>query len=311
MAQGTQLYNYGDPKDGSNKQPIYPITDGSVVTVTVPNVTKKNAQDCIKELYSKIAELTKDDETVNNIQIDIKYLNSNTMSETEMRQVDPEKWGTSFVLPKSEKPYAWKHTKIAVKGTTTESNTYELIAVAAQDQSQIIYAAFSDAEKPELKFIQKKDQSGNPEKDKDGNPVWDMDAMNDDSYLPGPYIENVSRWTYTPQSISAERPKLYMAVRFRDDDGKWGLFQGPYLYANWAYDSITVFKYKLTDLAETDPDCEIGSENPGSGWESSINNIDTSQSGKIWMISATYSGNKYIVSENRIWSNPTILSIIK
>lgn len=310
MAQGTQLYNYGDPKDGSNKQPIYPITDGSVVTVKVPNVSKRNAQDCISELYTRIAELTKDDETVNNIQIEIKYLNSDTMSETEMRQKNPEDWGTSFILPKSEKPYAWKHTKISVKGTTTESNTYELIAIAAQDQSQIIYAAFSNADSPELKFIQKT-ESGNPVVDKDGNPVWDIDAMNNDDYLPGPYIENVSRWTPTPQSISAEHPKLYMSVRFRDDDGKWGLFQGPYLYANWAYDGITVFKYKLTNLEETNPDCEISNENPGPGWENSINNIDTSQSGKIWMISATYSGNKYIVSENKIWSNPTILSIIK
>jgi hypothetical protein len=139
-----------------------------------------------------------------------------------------------------------------------------------------------------------------------------MEFMNDDSYLPGPYIENVSRWTYTPQSISAERPKLYMAVRFRnDEDGKWGLFQGPYLYANWTYDSTTVFKYRLTSLTETTPSCSVGSENPGNEWVNSIDNLNSSSTGKIWMISATYSGNKYIVSENKIWSNPTILSIIK
>ena len=135
--------------------------------------------------------------------------------------------------------------------------------------------------------------------------------MNLDDYLPGPYTNNVSRWTYTPQSISAERAKLYMAVRFRDESGKWELFQGPFLYANWAYDSMTVFKYLTTDMDVTDPDCETGSENPGSSWLNSINNIDENFTGKVWMISASYSGGKYIVSENRIWSNPTILSIIK
>ena len=120
--QGTQLYNYGDPKDGSNKQPIYPITNGDVVSVNVPNVTKKNAQDCISDLYNKIAELTKDEETVNNIKIEVKYFNSEIYTETEIRQIDPEKWFTSFVTPDSEKPYAWKKTKIFVEGMIFEDS---------------------------------------------------------------------------------------------------------------------------------------------------------------------------------------------
>lgn len=307
---GTQLYN-------SQHNKIYPITEATAVNITSSNISKQNAEECIIDLYTKLGNITKDDETVTNIKIEIRYLNSNISSEQEIRSVDANKWGTSFTIPDSEKNFAWKHTKIYVEGTNSETNTYEIVAVASQDKSQTIYASFSGAEVPELKFIPLK-VNGEEQKNQDGTPIWDVDAMNSDDYLPGPTVNGVSKWTRSPQSISAENPKLYMAIRYRNENGKWDLFQGPYLYANWAYDSVIKFKYILMQDDMVPPynanneDPNLGITLIGNRWEDNIQSIPDSFVGRIWMISATYSGGRLISSENNtIWSNPTILSIIK
>jgi hypothetical protein len=49
--------------------------------MTSSNISKQNAEECIIDLYTKLGNITKDDETVTNIKIEIRYLNSNISSE--------------------------------------------------------------------------------------------------------------------------------------------------------------------------------------------------------------------------------------
>jgi hypothetical protein len=71
---GTQLYN-------SQHNKIYPTTEATAVNITSSNISKQNAEECIIDLYTKLGNITKDDETVTNIKIEIRYLNSNISSE--------------------------------------------------------------------------------------------------------------------------------------------------------------------------------------------------------------------------------------
>lgn len=316
-----QLYDAGQ-EDGSNKQPIYPRTKANGVTIELPEIETNNVEDCIKELYEYVGEMTQSESQINQVTFEILYTNSDSDDVTVIAGLPIADWNTEFAYPTSQKPYSWKRTSIKIVDKLKV--VYEIVATADRDNSQLIYTAISTGD-PNYEFIQAVDGNGNLlYQDSDGNqgprdesktiPVWDIDAMNDDNYLPGKTNNKDSIWSFTPQPISQVNSRLFIGIRFRTSDGKWGLYQGPYLYSQWVYDTTTVFKYITTDLSSGIPGCnrtEVDPSVTGFQWRDSITDLDSNFEGKIWMISANKSGNNFIRNDINVWSTPSIMSIVK
>lgn len=317
-----QLYDAGQGEEGANKQPIYPKTKADGVSIVLPNIDTNNVEDCIKELYTYVGEMNQSESQIGQININVTYYNSDTDDKAEIEKIPPQDWAIDFTYPTSRFPYAWKRTAITI--VDQAKYIYEIVATADRDNSQLIYTAISTGD-PNYEFIQKVDNEGNPlYQDSQGNvgpmdeektdPVYDIDAMNDDNYLPGKTQDKDSIWSFTPQPISQVNSRLFVGIRFRDSEGKWGLYQGPYLYSQWVYDTTTVFKYITTDLNSGIPGCNRKAEDPsitGYTWRDSITDLASDFEGKIWMMSANKSGNTFIYNDTNVWSSPSIMSIVK
>lgn len=272
--KGTQLYN-------KPKEKIYPITDATVVDCDASGKSSTVHED-IAELYSKISEITGDQEAASNIIINIAYKRSKSNYKGDITA--DTGWGTSFINPTSDYPYTWKRTEITYKGATAGNITYEIVASANAEITETIYIALPNGREPIIY----------PENDK-----GEIDyTIYDDGSIP-------DLWSRIPQPISASAPNAFLSSRTKKD-GKWGEFSPPAQYGRWAYDSNIVIKYQVTGTSEM-PSLEAGEIEPGENWVDSNTKIFK---GFLWMITATAVNGQLQKYDNIIWSGPNLMSAI-
>ena len=285
----TQLYD----EEGSA---LYPVIKGDDI-----KVTWGNSQQSLTTILESISELAQagsgTSDLATSIEIQSTYAISNSGDlENIKTNTSSMSWGSDFVSPTDEKPYAWKKVIIIIANKQQGPDKYELIASNVQDKTQTIYRATSGAEQPTLTLMYKKDEQGN---DTD---VLDIDGMNNDNYCP-------KDWKTEPITISPSSPNVWMAVRNKKQ-GKWEKFEGPYQYGRWAFDSTFAFKYCITDDIQQ-PFVERTQSNPNILETTWLDSITEDFEGYLWMISATKVNGVLQTSDGNIWSEPTLLSIVK
>nr|DAN94803.1 MAG TPA: hypothetical protein [Bacteriophage sp.] len=97
-------------------------------------------------------------------------------------------------------------------------------------------------------------------------------------------------WKTYPVEISATNPNGYIAIRTRTSTGEWGEFKVAQ-NAKWAYNSIPVYKYKVTETVDVPPVTENSDDyNNIEGWK---NQITEDFTGYLWMINATVVNDVY------------------
>ena len=291
MASLEQLYN-------DQRQEIFPKSIATGVQMASTNLATKTAEDCILDLYAKYDEVTGIQQQKNNITIETKYCRLTSKNKDDAINVLDSEWSDSFTLPDSLKPYTWKRTKFKFSETdATPVTIYEIIAADVSEKTQTIYYASYGAQQPEIKLPVTGDY------DEDGNPILDENKINQDDFLP-------EGWSFIPISISAQAPNVYMVTRTKKD-AKWGDYSPIAQFGKWAYDSVIVLKYAITGLNDPEPDLESASDNPGSDWMDSVSDLSSDFTGKIWQINATSVNGVLSLVNNKIWSGPNLISIVK
>lgn len=285
---GTALYN-------RDQQQIYPISHAEV-TISEASGAKSNVENCLKQLFKAISDLTGDSEAASNIIVDIKYCKTNTRDESEVKKLSS--WTDIFELPDSKNPYVWKRTIFTYKGDQNELNRiYEIVATDIAEKIQNIYIARSTGVAPVITYPILKDGYGDPILDEDGNTQEDLTAFDDK--LP-------EGWSETPVSIGPATPYVFIATRKRVD-GLWKRYSEPAQYGRWAFDSQLELRYTITSGSK--PTVNVTSDDPGSVWSKDTPDDFT---GKMWMITATSVNNVLNSDENNVrWHGPHLMSIIK
>ena len=288
---GTQLQSV----NGSTKTDIYPISDASVINATKGTETT-NVQSWLTELTTDISNLT---ENAIKLNITIEYANTTYSTVSQVTEDENLAWGETFVQPTAELPYTWKKTTI--KASSSESSTsassvsYELASISSES-TQTLYAARSaDTKSVKITYNQI---------DKNGALVsYYNDTL--DNILA---ISSNNFWSKTPVSISATNPNGYVATRTRGDNGEWQAFE---IVQNtkWAYNSIPTFKYQVTSTTTVPSVTENSSDySKVDGWSDTITSSFT---GYLWMINATIVNDVYQLNGTKVWSSPTLISIVK
>lgn len=288
---GTQLQSV----NGSTKTDIYPISDASVINATKGTETT-NVQSWLTELPTDISNLT---ENAIKLNITIEYANTTYSTVSQVTEDENLAWGETFVQPTAELPYTWKKTTI--KASSSESSTsassvsYELASISSES-TQTLYAARSaDTKSVKITYNQI---------DKNGALVsYYNDTL--DNILA---ISDNNFWSKTPVSISAINPNGYVATRTRGDNGEWQAFE---IVQNtkWAYNSIPTFKYQVTSTTTVPSVTENSSDySKVDGWSDTITSSFT---GYLWMINATIVNDVYQLNGTKVWSSPTLISIVK
>lgn len=288
---GTQLQSV----NGSTKTDIYPISDASVINATKGTETT-NVQSWLTELTTDISNLT---ENAIKLNITIEYANTTYSTVSQVTEDENLAWGETFVQPTAELPYTWKKTTI--KASSSESSTsassvsYELASISSES-TQTLYAARSaDTKSVKITYNQI---------DKNGALVsYYNDTL--DNILA---ISDNNFWSKTPVSISAINPNGYVATRTRGDNGEWQAFE---IVQNtkWAYNSIPTFKYQVTSTTTVPSVTENSSDySKVDGWSDTITSSFT---GYLWMINATIVNDVYQLNGTKVWSSPTLISIVK
>lgn len=288
---GTQLQSV----NGSTKTDIYPISDASVINATKGTETT-NVQSWLTELTTDISNLT---ENAIKLNITIEYANTTYSTVSQVTEDENLAWGETFVQPTAELPYTWKKTTI--KASSSESSTsassvsYELASISSES-TQTLYAARSaDTKSVKITYNQI---------DKNGALVsYYNDTL--DNILA---ISDNNFWSKTPVSISATNPNGYVATRTRGDNGEWQAFE-IVQNAKWAYNSIPTFKYQVTSTTTVPSVTENSSDySKVDGWSDTITSSFT---GYLWMINATIVNDVYQLNGTKVWSSPTLISIVK
>lgn len=284
---------------------LVPETDDvSVTSTAIPQHVNVNS--ALRFLYDQqrvIAENIKDDQAVTSISMETQYIlhqsaaNSESIRLADEDLSEPLSWSYTYQRPTPEKPYAWKKVIFSAIGGI-EAVFYELLNVyTAPDVTDTIYRSTS-----ELSTI-----SVELEKNNEGQ--IDLSAMQADDYLPGPYQDaqkKESYWSRTPQAISAASPFVYVSTRKRNN-GVWTAFGDPVLQARWAANSMLTIKYKITENSNS-PEIDRTSSEPA-GWQTRITGDFT---GYLWIITATKVGGELqSYDSNNIWTEPTLISIVK
>lgn len=271
---GIQLYN----EEGKT---INPISEANAIDCTASGKQSTVHQD-IADLYTQIAGLKGDDDTISNIIIEVMYKPS--ISRLEVDVIDPDGWGNYFTPPSQDFPYTWKRTKLSYTGADEKDAniTYEIVAAA--DTTQTIYRTVSDNTQPIISYVVN-EQTGRE------------DPHKYDTVLP-------EFWSLSPVGISAQAPNAFMSSRTRQANGDWTTFSPPIQYGRWAYDSSVVFKFQRTDTNQK-PSVDKALINPGEDWKDAITEA---KKGYIWMITATAVGNQLQTYNNIVWNGPTLIS---
>lgn len=287
---GTQLYS----SEGETKTAIYPKSKAEVIDAVNGN-TETNVQQWLSNLTTSIGQIT---ENAIKLNIKISYAQTTYKNLSDVKDNESISWGENFVQPDAEFPYTWKKTEIKASSSAESSATsvsYELASISSQSTQTIYTARSADTKAVTIAY----------------NSI-------DDHGVSKPYyndtLENIlakpenSLWSKSPVSISATNPNGYIATRTRTNTGEWGQFEIAQ-NAKWAYNSIPVYKYKVTDTADV-PSVTENSDNYSKieGWEDQITESFT---GYLWMINATVVNDVYQLNGSKVWSSPTLISIVK
>lgn len=288
---GTQLQSIS----GSTKTDVYPISDASVINATKGTETT-NVQSWLTELATNINNIT---ENAIKLNITIEYANTTYSTVSQVTEDESLAWGETFVQPTAELPYTWKKTTIKASSSDSSASassvSYELASISSES-TQTLYAARSaDTKSVKITYNQI---------DKDGALVsYYNDTL--DNILA---ISDNNFWSKTPVSISATNPNGYVATRTRGDNGEWQAFE-IVQNAKWAYNSIPTFKYQVTSTATIPSVTENSSDySKVNGWSDTITSSFT---GYLWMINATIVNDVYQLNGTKVWSSPTLISIVK
>ena len=287
---GTQLYS----SEGSTKTPIYPKSKAEVIDAINGN-SETNVQQWLSNLTTSIGQIT---ENAIKLNIKISYAQTTYKNLDDVKDNESIQWGEYFVQPDAEFPYTWKKTEIKASSSADSSATsvsYELASVSSQS-TQTIYTARSADTKAVTVAYNRIDDHGV------SKPYYNDTLEN---ILAKP--EN-ALWSKSPVSISATNPNGYIATRTRTNTGEWGAFNIAQ-NAKWAYNSIPVYKYKVTDTIQVPPVTENSDDySKVEGWKDQITESFT---GYLWMINATVVNDVYQLNGSKVWSSPTLISIVK
>ena len=287
---GTQLYS----SEGSTKTPIYPKSKAEVIDAINGN-SETNVQQWLSNLTTSIGQIT---ENAIKLNIKISYAQTTYKNLDDVKDNESIQWGENFVQPDAEFPYTWKKTEIKASSSADSSATsvsYELASVSSQS-TQTIYTARSADTKAVTVAYNSIDDHGV------SKPNYNDTLEN---ILAKP--EN-ALWAKSPVSISATNPNGYIATRTRTNTGEWGAFNIAQ-NAKWAYNSIPVYKYKVTDTIAIPPVIENDDNySQVEGWKDQITESFT---GYLWMINATVVNDVYQLNGSKVWSSPTLISIVK
>ena len=289
---GTQLYS----KEGENKIAIYPKSDAKVIDANKSG-TKITVQDWLYNLTTSIGQITQNAIT---LKIKISYAQTQYKNLSDVQgNTNNISWGENFVQPDAEFPYTWKKTEINASSNSSENSatsvSYELASVSSQFTQTLYTARSADTKAVTIKY----------------NTI-NVQGVSQDYY--NDTLENIlakpenSLWSKSPVSISATNPNGYIATRTRTNTGEWGAFNIAQ-NAKWAYNSIPVYKYKVTDTINIPSVTENSADySKVEGWKDQITESFT---GYLWMINATVVNNIYQLNGSKVWSSPTLISIVK
>ena len=288
---GTQLYS----KEGENKTAIYPKSDAKFIDASKDGA-ETTVQDWLKDLTTSIGQIT---ENAITLKIKISYAQTAYKNLNDVKDNENISWGENFVQPDAEFPYTWKKTEIKASSNSSENSatsvSYELASVSSQFTQTLYTARSADTKAVTIKY----------------NSI-NVQGVSQDYY--NDTLENIlakpenSLWSKSPVSISATNPNGYIATRTRTNTGEWGAFNIAQ-NAKWAYNSIPVYKYRVTETI--DVPSVIENSDDYSNIENWKNQITESFTGQLWMINATIVNNVYQLNGSKVWSSPTLISIVK
>lgn len=287
---GTQLYS----SEGSTKTLIYPKSKAEVIDAINGN-SETNVQQWLSNLTTSIGQIT---ENAIKLNIKISYAQTTYKNLDDVKDNESIQWGEYFVQPDAEFPYTWKKTEIKASSSADSSATsvsYELASVSSQSTQTIYTARSADTKAVTVAY--------NSIDDHEASKPYYNDTL--ENILAKP--EN-ALWSKSPVSISATNPNGYIATRTRTNTGEWGAFNIAQ-NAKWAYNSIPVYKYKVTDTIQVPPVTENSDDySKVEGWK---DQIIESFTGYLWMINATVVNDVYQLNGSTVWSSPTLISIVK
>ena len=287
----TQLYS----KEGENKTEIYPKSYAKCINASKDG-TETTVQNWLEDLTTSIGQITKNAITLN---IKISYAQTQYKNLSDVKDNENISWGENFVQPDAEFPYTWKKTEIKASNNNSENSvtsvSYELASVSSQFTQTLYTARSADTKAVTIVY----------------------DTINVQG-VSKPYyndtLENIlakpenALWSKSPVSISATNPNGYIATRTRTNTGEWGAFNIAQ-NAKWAYNSIPVYKYTVTDTINIPSVIENSADySRVEGWEDQITESFT---GYLWMINATVVNDVYQLNGSKAWSSPTLISIVK
>lgn len=287
---GTQLYS----NESQTKTPIYPKSKAEVIDAINGNI-ETNVQQWLSNLTTSIGQIT---ENAIKLNIKISYAQTTYKNIDDIKDNENIQWGENFVQPDAEFPYTWKKTEIKASSSADSSATsvsYELASVSSQSTQTIYTARSADTKAVTVAYYSIDDHGAS-------KPYYNDTLEN---ILAKP--EN-ALWSKSPVSISATNPNGYIATRTRTNTGEWGAFNIAQ-NAKWAYNSIPVYKYKVTDTIQVPPVTESSDDySKVEGWKDQITESFT---GYLWMINATVVNDVYQLNGSTVWSSPTLISIVK
>ena len=288
---GTQLYS----NEGQTKTPIYPKSKAEVIDAINGN-TETNVQQWLSNLTTSIGQIT---ENAIKLNIKISYAQTTYKNLNDVKDNENISWGENFVQPDAEFPYTWKKTEITASSNSSENSatsvSYELASISSQFTQTLYTARSADTKAVTVAY-------NNIEEQGVSKPYYNDTLEN---ILNKP--EN-SLWSKSPVSISSTNPNGYIATRTRTNTGEWGAFNIAQ-NAKWAYNSIPVYKYKVTDTINIPSVTENSADySRVEGWEDQITESFT---GYLWMINATVVNDVYQLNGSKVWSSPTLISIVK
>ena len=290
---GTQLYS----KEGENTTPIYPKSDAKVIDATNKAGTKTTVQDWLDNLTTSIGQIT---ENAITLKIKISYAQTQYKNLSDVKDNENIQWGENFVQPDAEFPYTWKKTEIKASSNSSENSatsvSYELASISSQF-TQTLYTARS-ADTKEVTIVYNTINIQGVSKPYYNDTLENILKIS----------ENKGIWSEFPVAISATNPNGYIATRTRTNTGEWGAFN-IVQNAKWAYNSIPVYKYRVTNTADVPTVTENSDDYSNvEDWEDQITESFT---GYLWMINATVVNNVYQLNGSKVWSSPTLISIVK
>lgn len=287
----TQLYD-------SESQAIYPNTQADAVSVDTNKTDINNVQLAIQDLYQQVANNNGDQAAVSNLTFEISYLVSNISDVNQIKNVKEKEWRTTFQLPDSNKPYAWKRTIIGYTGIADadRKSVYEIVTADIAEINQSIYIAMDNTKTPKIYYPQ--------EYREDNTPYSNLQASITSIINETKKKDPSMKWSESPVSISASAPYGYVATRIRKN-GTWTEFAIG-LNSKWSYDSKMIVKYTYT-TSSSSPSIDRMQDNPGNNWADQVTGT-----GYLWMITATRVSTNYAKDDSEnIWSAPQLISVIQ